>query len=384
MMKKILSLLLIVSLVVSLAAVLGACGKKNEPNAAESTADVSAEVSGEKEDMQAAFEEMYSDLYDDDYSYTEHTTDEHYEDDYKALTLPAPTKPVKQSGGNGTAPTAAPMRETTTKNRMFENGKAVSTTAKSGTGTGTTKPAGTNAAQQTSMSDTTIMADPIPETNVAFGGNVEVPEAMPRPNDTYLDKYVVDVLAGGSYTAKTEMKSEGMAMPITYYADGSNSAVKMSISGMLASSMDMPAAFSSLGEIRMITKDGKAYLAWTGGYMQIEGEDMEGITEMLEEARNGQDIRSMLQIDRLQYCGVTNGNGYVCETYRVPDENMAYCFYFTSQGLTRWEVIDTSTNQVMETMVIALTKGIADKDAFKVSGKKYTMEEVEKMFGGAV
>ena len=90
----------------------------------------------------------------------------------------------------------------------------------------------------------------------------------------------------------------------------------------------------------------------------------------------------MLRTDGLEYYGFVSRAGYVCESYRDPEENLGYCFYFTSEGITRWEIVDLETNQVVETMNISITPGIADKNAFALSGKKYTMEEFEKMFAG--
>ena len=73
-------------------------------------------------------------------------------------------------------------------------------------------------------------------------------------------------------------------------------------------------------------------------------------------------------------------SGYVMEMYKSSEENLLYCFYFDAQGLVRMDVIDLATRQVTETVLIRLTAGVTDKNAFKVSGKKYSVEELENLF----
>lgn len=382
-MKKGLSVILVLALVSSLAAVLGACGKGGSEPTTETTEQTSANP------YQDLLDEFTFDYADESYSYTERVTDEHYEEEYEALTLPTAKK--DNVAVNATTTKVNAVRETTTKQFMFTSPTAPSTTKKNeatsssagSTTTTTTKPA---SQQATSASDSTSMTDTIPVTNAGFsGGNTTGGGSIARPQVTYLDKYVVDILAGNSYTAKTEMKADGMAVPVTYYANGNNMAVKMRVSSMLASEINMP-GLMGLDEVRIITKgtgaDTHIYLAWTGGYMEVEGEGLDEVKEMMGEMQANQDIRALLQTDRLEYCGIVSGVGYVCESYRIPEDNLGYCFYFTSEGITRWEVVDLETNQVVETMNISLKSGVSDSKAFTVSGKKYTMEEFEKMFEG--
>ena len=78
-MKKGLSVILVIALVASLAGVLGACGGKGENDTTtESTEQTTA----------SPWKDLLEDFtYDyEDESYTERTTDEHYEQEYEALT----------------------------------------------------------------------------------------------------------------------------------------------------------------------------------------------------------------------------------------------------------------------------------------------------------
>lgn len=218
--------------------------------------------------------------------------------------------------------------------------------------------------------------DDIPVTNAGFGsGNVTGGGSIPRPQVTYVDKYVLNILAGNSFTLRMEVKEDGVTIPVTSYKDGDNYANKVRLSNLIGA--DLP-GFGGADEVRTVVKDGKCYVVWAGGYVQLEGEGFGDIVGSLDQM----DVNEMFRTDGLEYCGVVSGVGYICENYRDPEENLGYSFYFNSKGIFRWEVIDLETNQVVETMNISITPGVADKNAFALSGKKYTMEEFEKMFAG--
>ena len=376
-MKKSLSVIVVIALIAALAGVLGACGKGENANA---TTEPTTQAASNP------YKDFLNDLVgeDESYTYEERTTDEHYEEEFEALTLPSvsPSKPSTSPAGvtSTTAPVA--VRETTTR-FMFTSPSAPSTTKPtekptSGgnhTTTTTTKPSGS---AQTSASDSTSMTDNIPVTNAGFGGgNVTDGGALPRPQVTYLDKYVVNILAGNSYTLCLEMKEDGMSMPMTSYKDGNNYASKVRLSSVIGA--DMP-SLGGVDEVRTVVKDGKCYFAWATGYVQLENEEFGDIVGSFDQI----DINDVFRTDGLEYYGVVNGVGYVCESYRDPEENLGYSFYFTSAGISRWEVVDLNTNQVIETMSLTIKPGIADKNAFTLSGKKYTMAEFEKMFEGMV
>ncbi len=388
-MKKWISTILSVSLVIGMAAVLHACGKpKAEPETTEPTTWSDA---ADGETSKSFFEDIwedYEDFDDESYSYTERTTDEHYQEEYDALTLPSAVTTQPAAGTTRAQTTTNPaVRETTTQ-FQFTSPSRSSTTKPSD---GTTKPSGdptkpsTVAAQQPVEEQTTMLADLVGDNG---SGTVQDVTVMPRPPVTYLDRYVVDILESGSYTVQMEMKEEEMPMQITMYVDGDDRSMEFPVGGLMAQGMGLPASLSNIGKLRIIVKDidtnPKAYVAWTGGYMEME--DIQDAAEMLKEAGGGQDLRRQLQIDRLQYCGKTTGIGSVCETYVLPEENLEYNFYFTQttdyEGLVRWDVIDLSTKQVSAQMVMRLTKGVADKKVFAVSGKKYSPEDFEGLFGG--
>ena len=374
-MKKSLSVMLVIVLVAALAGILGACGKGGKEN--ETTEPTTSAVSN-------PYKDFLNDFLDDveSQTYEERTTDEHYEEEFEALTLPSavPSTPSKTPTGMTTTKPVV-VRETTTR-FMFTSPSAPSTTkpnekptsgGNSTTTTTTTKPSGSG---QTSASDSTSMTDNIPETNVGFGsGNVTDGGALPRPQVTYLDKYVLNILAGNSYTLRMEVKEDGMSMPMTSYKDGNNFASKVRLSNLIGTNLP---GFGGADEVRTVVKDGKCYVAWAGGYVQLESDEFGDIVGSFDQV----DINDMLRTDGLEYYGFVSRAGYVCESYRDPEANLGYCFYFTSEGITRWEIVDLETNQVVETMNISITPGIADKNAFALSGKKYTMEEFEKMFAG--
>ena len=373
-MKKGLSVILVIALVASLAGVLGACGGKGENDTTtESTEQTTA----------SPWKELLEDFTNDyeDESYTERTTDEHYEQEYEALTLPSanPTKAASANATTAATTKANATRVTTTKAFMFTSPSQPSTTKKPGTTAAsgsTTATTASTTTQATTVTDSTSMTDNIAETNVGFGGNVTEGGTVSRPQVTYLDKYVMDILAGNSYTVQAEMKSEGIAIPYTFYKDGNNGAFKGRLGSFLGAE-DMP-KLGGLDEVRVVIKDSKLYIAWATGYVQMVDQDMEDVLNSMKDM----DVSKMFRTDALEYVGVVSGTGYVCESYRIPEENLGYSFYFTSNGISRVEVVDLETRQVVETTSISLKPGVSDKNAFNLSGKKYTMEEFEKMFEG--
>ena len=178
---------------------------------------------------------------------------------------------------------------------------------------------------------------------------------------------------GAQVIGKKEIQEA--AQILTRYKDGNNFASKVRLSNLIGAGLP---GFGGADEVRTVVKDGKCYVAWAGGYVQLESDEFGDIVGSFDQV----DINDMLRTDGLEYYGFVSRAGYVCESYRDPEENLGYCFYFTSEGITRWEIVDLETNQVVETMNISITPGIADKNAFALSGKKYTMEEFEKMFAG--
>lgn len=392
-MKKWIATILSISLVIGMAAVLHACGKPKDEPQTTATQEQSESVTGEsvsetKFDLSEDVSNMLGEIIDPNYSYTEVSTNEHYQEEYDALTLPTAvtTQPVAGTTKPHTTTNPA-VRETTTA-FQFTSPSRTQTTKPSG---GSTKPSGETtttrqsaATTQPAEPETTMLADVV-GSNVT--PNVQDATVMPRPQVTYLDKYVVDILQSGSYTAEMEMTEEGMTMSITTYVDGDDWASEIPIGSMLAQEMGMPASMG-VGKMRFIIKDmksnPKAYIVLpTGNYMEMN--DIAEAAEMMAES-GAQNLRQQMQLDKLQYCGKTTGVGYVCETYILPEDNIRYDFYFAQTdgytGLVRWDVSDLSSNAVEEHVVMRLYKGVSNKKAFTVTGKKMDPEELAGMFGG--
>ena len=391
-MKKWISTILSLSLVIGMAALLHACGKpKDKADTTTESATWSAEPDGES--SKSAFENLWDELddYEDEsYSYTERTTDEHYQEEYDALTLPRAVTTHPAAGTTRAQSTTNPsVRETTTQ-FMFTSPSHASTTKKEQAGTNaagnestkasTTAPSTT--AAQSAEEETTMLEDVIGNVSASDVHSVTV---MPRPQVTYLDRYVVDILQSGTYTVQMEMKDGDMPVQVTMYVKGNDRSMEIPIGGMMAQQIGLPASFGKAGKVRVIVKNidsnPKAYVTFPSGYMEME--DMENAADMIKEAGGG-DIRQQLQIDRLQYCGDSVGMGYVCETYLLPEENLQYNFYFSEttgySGLVRWDVVDLNTKEVSAKMVMRLYDKVTDSSAFTVSGKKMDPSELEALF----
>ena len=385
-MKKRVSVLSVLALVVSLAAVMTGC---REPKAGENTtteSDTQAAETVSETGLAGFLDDLREDL--SEYSTVEHTTDEHFEEEFEALTLPSavPASATTTRRAAASATTQAVHRETTTAFQFTSPSRSSTSTTKSASGSTTTttkKNAAQNVDEQTSHSDTTSMTERITDSHVV---NVSEATEIPRPNVTYLDKFVVNVLQSGSYTMQTELKTDGYAMPMTTYANGDNFELKMNFGSALAEMMGAPAVLGQSGQIRLITtgmnsSNPHVYFCWPGSYTELEGKGVDEIKELFMDTESERSMLSAMQFDSLVYCGVQTYQGYIVETYKMPEENLMYCFYFDSQGLAKWEIIDMSTNQVAETITVKLTAGVTDKNAFKPSGKKTSMEDMENMFG---
>lgn len=394
-MKKWIATILSISLVIGMAAMLHACGKPDaEPESTTEPTDV-LPVQGDED---TTGENVWADLWGlEDESYTERTTDEHYEEEYNALTLPMAVTTQPAAGTTRAQTTTNPsVRETTTQ-FMFTTPSRSSTTKREEAGTTaasnesitastTTKPATTGAQQ--AENETTMLTDYI-GAGVVHGGG-----PAPRPQVTLLDKYVIDIFKSGSFTLKMEMKQEGKTMPITLYEDEDNLAVEMTLTSLVMQDLELPAAFSGIGKVRFVitgkrSSNPRAYIMWPGSYMEME--DAGEVADMIREMQSEGDVNVLSQMteDGLEYCGRTTGTGYICESYINPDENMQYDFYFSDAreqegyyGIVKWVRVDLSTGQTDTEIVMRLSQGVKSSKAFKVEGKKTSMDDFENMFGG--
>ena len=434
MMKKWICTILAVSMVVTMAAVLNACGNKKEDPAATTVEDedtTNAAVTDPEDDG-------WLEMGDEDdlletYTVNEWTTDEHYEEEYDQLTLPSAVTPTKkasapQKANNNTAKTTAASTtaaaRATTKPFQFASPKdraAASTTAKSGStattaasasGKTSTKAAGNsggNASAASSgnasgsgsevVSDTTIMA--VIDTNgVATpldNGNVITTDT---PQVSYLRKFVIDRLSGDSYTIQTETVNEGIAVPVTIYKSGDNLAYEMIVSDLMSEELHkeypLLGKIAGSSKIRFIMRDvstsPKMYLDLPLGYIDLqevakeEGADAaltsEDMKDMFAEMSGGVGEVFSKEFSTLEYVGVTSDNGVVCESYLSPDESTGYNFYFTSEGLRSIEVVNMETGAVEQSVNVKLTEGVPNKNVFKPQGAKMSIDQIRKLFDG--
>ncbi len=395
-MKKWIATILSISLVIGMAAMLHACGKPDaEPESTTEPTDV-LPVQGDED---TTGENAWADLWGlEDESYTERTTDEHYEEEYNALTLPMAVTTQPAAGTTRAQTTTNPsVRETTTQ-FMFTTPSRSSTTTTKREEAGTTVAAANESttASTTKPSTSTTTAPAEEETTMLTdyigAGGVQQATVQPRPQVTLLDKYVIDIFKSGAFTLEMEMKQEGKTMPITLYEDEDNLAVEMTLTSLVMQDLELPAAFSGIGKVRFVitgkrSSNPRAYIMWPGSYMEME--DAGEVADMIREMQSEGDVNVLSQLteDGLEYCGRTTGIGYVCESYINPDENMQYNFYFAQtpegyEGVVRWDRVDLSTGQTDTEIVMRLSQGVKSSKAFKVEGKKTSMEDFENMFGG--
>lgn len=395
-MKKWIATILSISLVIGMAAMLHACGKPDaEPESTTEPTDV-LPVQGDED---TTGENVWADLWGlEDESYTERTTDEHYEEEYNALTLPMAVTTQPAAGTTRAQTTTNPsVRETTTQFMFTTPSRSSTTTTKreeAGTTVAAANESTTASTPKPSTSTTTAPAEEETTmlTDYIGAGGVQDTTVIPRPQVTLLDKYVIDIFKSGSFTLEMEMKQEGKTMPITLYEDEDNLAVEMTLTSLVMQDLELPAAFSGIGKVRFVitgkrSSNPRAYIMWPGSYMEME--DAGEVADMIREMQSEGDVNVLSQLteDGLEYCGRTTGIGYVCESYINPDENMQYNFYFAQtpegyEGVVRWDRVDLSTGQTDTEIVMRLSQGVKSSKAFKVEGKKTSMEDFENMFGG--
>ncbi len=223
-------------------------------------------------------------------------------------------------------------------------------------------------------------------TNAVLKVSAFCADSVSRPQVTLLDKYVTDVIKTDVYTIEMEMKENGALIPFTIYEDGNNTAAETTLTRSALQNTEIPNAFADLGKVRFIIKDKKsadpkAYVAWTGGYYELNDADL--AQAILDENSSG----ALLQHadEGLEYCGISAGYGYACETYKDAEKNMQYNFYFSKtsdyEGIIRMEVVNLSTGATEQQIVIRVYPGVTNSNAFAVSGKKYTDADIEKLFG---
>ena len=412
-MKKWLSVLVIVSLVVSLAFAMNGCGKGKDTadastaDTTESATEMSAEASNDvKDDMRGFLEELQSERDEMDFTMTVPTINEKYREEYDAMTLPsaapAAATTAKQTGDAAT--TAAVRRETTTQFQFTSPSRAATTqaaaTKAAAGGSSTTKAAAKTTAPSTT--ETTVV-DRLPNVGGSGGsansgnsGNSvdnstsSIQPAQTTEKGTFLQKFVLDKINSGSYTLNFEYSSketEDMAnVPMSFYKNSKEDKVafKAHVGEAAAQKLGMPAALGKVVDIRIVGTDISSnphiYFAWPGGYCEISDEDFTQSADMLKEYDLVQTIFSALLQPGIEYHGYQNHGSYVDETFVDPENKIKTVLYYDGQGIAKVELIDMNTNVVQTTYKTELKESVPS-DAFKLSGKKYTEDEMMNLFG---
>lgn len=420
-MKRWIATILSISLVIGMAAVFNACGKKpaaeadttaaeaEESTLAEMKPDDEINIADEWQEILAGYEDM---------SFTEKTTNEHYQEEYDALTLPMAIDVEEEVAGTTVLQTTTnpAVRETTTQ-FMFTSPSHASTTAKDTAGKTTAPTASKTAATTAATTDEETLRDYA--TRVG-GGVQDVPSAdSSTPQATYLDKYVRDILNSGVYTARMDIKieedGEQLTVPVTVYSDKNNSEINCSVSAIASQANgtdyeDIPEFVKSIGKIRYIVKNKnssnpKRYIALPTNYVELKEGDLAeffGVedTDGFEEAVFGENGFSMDKLREmvnrsLKYCGAKTTGGIVCETYETARSTteegeevgpQQFNFYFTKtadyEGLVRVDVVDLDSETEVYRLVVRLYNEVTSPLAFTTIGKAISMDDLLKEFGG--
>ena len=191
-----------------------------------------------------------------------------------------------------------------------------------------------------------------------------------RPNVTYLDKYLVEILDTHSYTMQMQFVRNGYRVPITICEDGDRMAFSFNLLSASGTSYN---PITTLGNVRLITLDRstepKTYIALKTGYARIDTEDgLSQTEEMISWS-------ALPLFDTLEYVGLQSYAGYSVESWRDADAQQLYRFYFDSSGLVRMDVISEAAARLTETVLMQVTPGLDDPDIFALKGIEYPYEE---------
>ena len=217
---------------------------------------------------------------------------------------------------------------------------------------------------------------------------------LPEPTQgkTYLEKYVLDKIKGGVYTLDFEYNSKDMEdmanVPMSFYKNSSEGKVafKAHIGEAAAQKLGLPAALGKIVDIRIVGTDLSTdhphiYFAWPGGYCEISDEDFTQSADMLKEYDLVQAIFSSLLQPGIEYRGFKNFGSYVTETFVDPENKIMTVLYYDYTGIAKVELIDMKTNEVQTSYTMELRESVP-AGVFQLSGKKYSQEEMRKLFEG--
>ena len=361
-MKRFTALFLVATLVISLALIMGACGK-------DETVD-NTTLAVEEESSEKSVKEQLSEIE----NRPERTTGEHYSEEYEKLTLPQELPTTTKADENNTTQ----KDETTTKKndtKVTTTKQSLATTTKRATAELTTKKKETTTKKDNTtlpqlntdlFSQTEVFSgveNNVQDEYVGFGSGV-TPSEVPRPEVTYYEKYVEDVIQSKNYTMAVQMDEEGQSVTLEVFSNGSQKAYKgtAKYNGTTMS-------------FRFFEKNGKAYVVLPTFLMYFEEDGSSGFTDGFDEAML--DAYRIVDNPNMTYCGVSSGVGYVCEMYKDTEMNVGYNFYFSSKGLTKVETVDLSTGERISN-TFSLTTGVKDKSVFEIP-KGYTKTDIENL-----
>ncbi len=221
---------------------------------------------------------------------------------------------------------------------------------------------------------------------------------VPTPPNTYLKKYVLDKIAGGKYTIRTDTVNPdtGTHTLATVYCSGNDTAYEVVVSDLMSEELKQEypllTNIAAGSKIRLIVRnastDPKVYLSLPIGYI-----DMQDLPSLDGAALSAEELKEMFreiggvgdtlteEANQLEYIEAKpTGSHMVCESYLSSDKSTTYHFYFTSAGLSSVKIVNTETGEILQEMFIQIDEGISDKNAFNPGLVKLDVETIMKLF----
>lgn len=295
-------------------------------------------------------------------------TKEEYETAQKSSTSSGSTGSLEE--------TATTTTNVTTTKAVPTTAKGVTTTARKGIVPGTTAKNGITTTTKKSSVTTTKAGDSTTSsgsnstttTTSSSGGNGgggNVGEGqITKPDVTYLEKYVINVIKSGKYTVKMLMKEGSDTVNLTRYVDGNNSSSEFVVT---SSGLKFTAKY--------IIKNNKHYVIVPlfAKYAEISENDIDNFLDY-----NVDDLlilNSMFgEMDSWDYLGITRITGMNIESYK-DSSGRTWKFYFNSGGLQK---VESVSDGYTETYNIVIESGVTSSEAFVIpSGyKKVSLEDL--------
>ncbi|NLO45560.1 MAG: hypothetical protein GX107_03550 [Clostridiales bacterium] len=292
-----------------------------------------------------------------------------YEASQGSSSLSSLTDKVSTTGRTGGAPI-----EIITNKTVATTVKGVTTTARRGIVPGTTAKSGITTTAKgvttTSNKSSSTAAGSGSSTGASTtntpGGVGEAGEGqINKPDVTYLEKYVINVINSKKYTMKMVMNEDDSNIKLTHYVDNGKTSTVCVISygGLQFTSKFISMNGKSYILIPLFAKYAEVSKDDVGDYMDDSFGDMMDISAMFGE------------MGSWEYQGITRVTGMNIESYKDASGTV-WRFFFNSSGLQR---IDSVSNGVSETFNIVIESGVSSKDAFVIPAG-YTKTSFEDLF----